>query len=276
MLLQRAGTGTLPPPGFAAPDWSSLSRTWDAIAAAEAGGKLLSFSAQRIELGHVDVESQDGAKDAPNDPAAWEHEYGWDCENPTRDVDVKAFKIRSLPISNGEFRDFLKKKGSDYIPPSWVKKNDEIEVSFQPGVAYPASSTRSPSACLQVRTFYGPVPFAIGQHWPCIAPATQLAVYSAHVGGRLPTEAEIRVLMRDPEQGVSCDHPSANVGFQHWHPVPAESAKVERGGRVRKGHNGGVWEWTSTDFAAEGEYEASALYPGVRDLSSFFATRQNH
>lgn len=38
--------------------------------------------------------------------------------------------------------------------------------------------------------------------------------------------------------------------------------KTDHCGRVLPGHNGGVWEWTSTPFAGYEGFEPSELYPG--------------
>ncbi|KAL6300081.1 hypothetical protein BKA93DRAFT_752940 [Sparassis latifolia] len=37
----------------------------------------------------------------------------------------------------------------------------------------------------------------------------------------------------------------ANIGFRNWHPVPATAGRDKD---ARKGHNGGIWEWTSTSL----------------------------
>jgi formylglycine-generating enzyme required for sulfatase activity len=40
------------------------------------------------------------------------------------------------------------------------------------------------------------------------------------------------------------------------------SATTGMPGKGGKGHNGGVWEWTSTSFDSYKGYEPSVLYPG--------------
>ena len=40
------------------------------------------------------------------------------------------------------------------------------------------------------------------------------------------------------------------------------TTQTDNGGRLLNGHNGGVWEWTSTEFQGHDGFEASKLYPG--------------
>jgi hypothetical protein len=92
-------------------------------------------------------------------------------------------------------------------------------------------------------------------------------------GGRLPTEPELRLFYDKFESGYEG---GANIGFRNWHPIPYVCAKRfqfpsltltfsattggERSGG--KGSNGGVWEWTSTEFHKHEGFSPSALYPG--------------
>lgn len=69
----------------------------------------------------------------------------------------------------------------------------------------------------QVRTLYGTVPMDVAQHWPVLASYDGLLAYARSVGGRLPTEAELRLFLNTYDVGHVG---GANVGFRHWHPVP--------------------------------------------------------
>lgn len=68
-----------------------------------------------------------------------------------------------------------------------------------------------------MRTLYGPVPMKIAQHWPVLTSYDDLSKYAQVQGGRLPTEAELRVFFDKFECGYEG---GANVGFRNWHPVP--------------------------------------------------------
>jgi len=66
------------------------------------------------------------------------------------------------------------------------------------------------------------------------------------------------------------DLDGANVGFQHWHPVPVTHA----GGRLAgQGGMGGVWEWTSSPLRRWEGFEPMAIYPGY--TADFFDEKHN-
>ncbi|KAJ7069428.1 DUF323 domain-containing protein [Mycena amicta] len=231
MLLQRAGSGTLPPPEFVTPPWEGLAEAWDAASVPEEEAVVV--EATSVILGHDDDETEDETQGD-----AREHEFGWDNEGPKREVHVDTFRISWRPVTNGQFLKFYQSQtqiGEVPMPASWIEaENGEI----------------------QVRTLYGPIPMHIAQHWPVLVPYTSLSKYVVVQGGRLPSEAELRVFY---DKFASGYEGGANVGFRNWHPVPATTGGSRDGGR---GGNGGVWEWTSTVFDKFEGFKPSALYPG--------------
>ena len=46
---------------------------------------------------------------------------------------------------------------------------------------------------VRVRTLYGPVPMEYARHWPVLTAYDDLAAYAAQKGGRIPSEAELRL-----------------------------------------------------------------------------------
>ncbi|KAF8918913.1 C-type lectin protein [Mucidula mucida] len=229
MLLQRAGTGTVPPLGFSTPDWVSLKEYWGALP--KPSSPTVVLGPATLTLGHDDDETEDAsASDART------HEFGWDNEHPKREVSVGQFRIEWRPVTNGEYYTFYRSKGGEGLdlPASWINKDGEV----------------------QVRTLYGPVPMDVAYQWPVITTYNDLSRYAMVKGGRLPTEQELRLFLDKFESGYEG---GANVGFRNWHPIPATTGGERDGGR---GGNGGVWEWTSTTLEKYEGFVASALYPG--------------
>ncbi|KAJ9122437.1 hypothetical protein QFC22_001862 [Naganishia vaughanmartiniae] len=234
MLLQSPST--LPPPGFARPNWSDLARQWDET---RVRNRLLAFSGTTVTLGHDDRESEDSL--FTKDDSWLGHEFGWDNENPSTTVEVKPFRVESLPISNGDYHGFWKAAGITTIPGSWT-------VDPQTGT-------------VKVKTLYGPVLLEVAQHWPLMASHDEINSYAQWKGGRLPTEAELRVLWSSPMGPRPADL-SANVALRNWHPIPPSNTKMDTCGRPLYGQNGGVWEWTSTLLESYPGFETSEVYPG--------------
>ncbi|KAK7045684.1 hypothetical protein VNI00_007517 [Paramarasmius palmivorus] len=239
MLIQRAGTGTLPPPGFTIPPWSLLADQFNQVPPPST--PYATLGPADLVLGHQDSEGDDIGELKLN---VQDHEYGWDNESPPRSVSVGAFRAEWRPVSNGEFEVFWREgKGKVPMPKSWAEEDGQ----------------------LQVRTLYGPVPMNIAQHWPVLTSYDDLLAYARSKGGRLPTEPELRLFFDTYDVGFEG---GANVGFRHWHPVPATAGlDINQG----KGSNGGVWEWTSTVFDNHEGLVPTKLFTGYS--TDFFDTK---
>ncbi|KIO25639.1 hypothetical protein M407DRAFT_236775 [Tulasnella calospora MUT 4182] len=246
MLIQKAGDidGTLPPPGFAKPQWETLKKLPEWSQPIPASTITLEAGLE-VSLGHDDIEAEDSFEQV-NSPT---HEFGWDNESPKRTgkLGEKAVKIETKPVLNGEFYEF------------WMKERKDG------GFALPANWALDSEGNVQVRTLYGPVPMSVAANWPFVSAYDDLDAFAKWKGGRLPNEVELRAYM-DMYEGSE----ESNIGFRNWHPVPPQLPDVEQGSR---GHNGGVWEWASTLFDAYEGFEKSVLYPG---FSSDFFDGKHH
>src|SRR5688572_24658365 len=99
MLIQRAGSGTLPPPGFNSPDWSTLSEQWSQVP--PPSSPTVTLGPAQLTMGHDDSEADDPL---PHDPAdVANHTFGWDNESPARVVEVARFKAEWRAITNREY-----------------------------------------------------------------------------------------------------------------------------------------------------------------------------
>lgn len=230
MLIQSPAM--LPPPGFAMPNWDQLAARWDA---AEEASVVLDVPASSVTLGHDDKESEDKQY---MDRASWDgQQLGWDNENPACRFDVQAFRVESLPISNEQYSEYMRQNNVSALPESWTKEGDRI----------------------LVKTLYGAVDMRVARQWPLKASYDEIAAYAKWRGGRLPTEAELVALWQH-EQGPRPAEIGSNIGLRNWHPVPASNTRIDTCGRPLWGHNGGVWEWTSTVFEGHPGFEQADIY----------------
>ncbi|KAK7057481.1 C-type lectin protein [Favolaschia claudopus] len=233
MLIQRAGTGTLPPRGIAAPPWDLLKVQWDAISSPMTDSVVLGPAT--LTLGHDDSEADDSL------PEAEGRTYGWDNESPARQVQVGQFRASWRPVTNKDFLPFWK-AGAVELPKSWVEENGE----------------------LKVRTIYGLIPMDVAAEWPVLTAYDDLAAYAKSRGGRLPTEPELRLFLDTYDVGYEG---GANTGFRNWHRAATTGSGSEGG----KGTNGGVWEWTTTLFDTHDGLVPTNLFTGYS--TDFFDTK---
>lgn len=196
MLIQRAGTGTLPPPGFPTPPFSLLASQWNSTYSQPSRGPTVTIGTTELVMGHDDAESDDLKVGLEKD--VFGRSYGWDNESPAKVVTVDRFKIDWRPITNEEYFTWWstdKENTSRMMPPSWVMEGDEVKI----------------------RTFHGNVGMDVARHWPVLTSYDDLAAYAESKGGRIPREKELRLFFDRFEVGYEG---GANVGFRNWHPVP--------------------------------------------------------
>lgn len=128
MLIQRAGTGTLPPPGFTTPPWEILTQQWNSDPTPLISTVVLGPAT--VPLGREDSESDDNLDGVTEEVSG--HMFGWDNESPRREYEVGAFRIEWRPVSNQEYETFWRENGacSSQRPGSWVEEEGEIKVCF--------------------------------------------------------------------------------------------------------------------------------------------------
>jgi ergothioneine biosynthesis protein EgtB len=180
--------------------------------------------------------------------------FGWDNEFSELTAEVPAFAIDSMPVTNGEFLEFVQSGAYDddrhWRPEdrSWKKH----------------AGGRHPNCWLKQGDawFYGALldvfPLAQVSSWPVYVSLAEARAYASWRGRRLPTEAEFhRAAFTGPNGGetfypwgdVSPDARHGNFDFAAWSPTPAgcHPAGASRWGVSELVGNG--WEWTDTPFA---------------------------
>jgi ergothioneine biosynthesis protein EgtB len=179
--------------------------------------------------------------------------FRWDNEHPPLSVEVPAFRIDALPVTNREFLEFAADGGYE-DQRLWT--DDGWDWITRRGHRQPGSWVSS-NGTTRVRTALGDRAFDEAADWPASVMHCEAAAFARWRGARLPTEAEYhRAAFATPEGGVrehpwGDDRPRAghgNLGFQLWSPAPVGSHPA--GASAFGVHElvGNGWEWTSTPF----------------------------
>ncbi len=180
--------------------------------------------------------------------------FGWDNEFDQIVVDVPAFTIDSLPVTNGQFSEFVTSGAYDdprhWRPEDWRWKNLE--------------NKRHPSCWVEqadgwfYRSMFDVLPLGQVASWPVYVSLAEARAYAAWRGKRLPSEAEYqRAAFYGPDERETPypwgdDAPGrqhGNFEFTSWSPTPVGSSPA---GASRWGVHelvGNGWELTDSPFA---------------------------
>ena len=181
-------------------------------------------------------------------------EFGWDNEFGETVVQVPAFTIDSLPVSNGQFLRFVQ-SGAYEDHRFWWK--EDWQWKLRENRRHPSCWVEKGGAWHYLALFDA-FPIDRVSNWPVYVSLAEARAYAAWRGLRLPTEAEFhRAAYYGPDVGESLypwgnanpKRHHGNFGFESWSPTPVGSypAGASRWGVCELVGNG--WELTDTPFA---------------------------
>jgi gamma-glutamyl hercynylcysteine S-oxide synthase len=197
--------------------------------------------------------------------------WAYDNERPAHTVDVPAFWIDTLPVSNAAHAAFIADGGYDeerlWSAAGWDWRQRE-------GLAAPLFWRRDGGMWVRRR-------FGRDEPLPMDEPVQHVCWYEAQAharwaGRRLPTEAEWeKACGWDPGAGQARRHPwgngdatpeRANLGHRAAHPAPLGAYPAGASAYGIQQMLGDVWEWTSSDFTG---YPGFTPFP-YREYSEVF------
>ena len=183
-----------------------------------------------------------------------EIDFGWDNEFGQTVVDVPAFSIDSLPVTNGQFFEFVEAGG--YKQERYWRLEDWRWKSLEKK-QYPSCWQRHGGQWVY-RAMFEEFPLWKVASWPVYVSLAEARAYARWRGKRLPTEAQFhRAAYYGPEEretaqpwgdGEANQH-YGNFDFAAWSPVPVGACP---GGASRWGVYdlvGNGWELSETPFA---------------------------
>jgi ergothioneine biosynthesis protein EgtB len=189
--------------------------------------------------------------------------FGWDNEFDAHRVQVPAFEVDALPVTNRDYVDFLNAGGYSrrelWSDEGWAWIESE-------GVTHPAfwirdsdPSRLAPAASWLWRGMFGAVPLPLDA--PVYVSHAEASAYAKWNGRRLMTETEFhRAAYGSPSLDEPVNEtPAGFYDFAGFDPVPVGSFPPSPFGAYDLVGNG--WEWTSTVFAPFDGFEPMASYP---------------
>ena len=194
--------------------------------------------------------------------------FGWDNEFPSVEEDVPAFLLDNVPVTIGEFAEFVAAGGYAQAA-HWPDGCFAWQQST--GRTAPLG-WRQAETGYEVRSLWGWYPLEAVSGWPVYVSYAEAAAFAAWSGARLPTEAEFhRAAFTEPGGGVRAnpwgdspiDETVAVCDFARQGRAPVGSCP--EGASAWGVHElwGNGWEWTSTPFLPREGFEAiHPNYPG--------------
>ena len=190
--------------------------------------------------------------------------FGWDNEFDEHRVEVPAFDVDALNITNADYLEFVEAGGYRQRD---LWSGEAWDWLHQERLEYPSFWLRRDGEWLWHGMFEDiPLPAS----WPVYVSQAEAAAFAQWKGRRLLTEAEYHRAAFGTPQGEerafpwgsdATDATRGNFDFASWEPVPVGSRPA--GASAWGVHDlvGNGWEWTSTVFGPFHGFEAMPSYP---------------
>lgn len=189
--------------------------------------------------------------------------FGWDNEHPRVEVDVPAFWMEPVDVTNADFLAFVDAGG--YTQAEWWTPEDWDWVRHEQ-IAHPPFWARVDHHW-HWRGMFDMIPLPLA--WPAYVSHAEASAYARWRGRRLPTEAEYqRAAYGTPDGSPRAypwgDEPPTSAhgvfDFASWEPHPVGTHP--RGQSAWGIHDlvGNGWKWTATVFAG---------FPGFIPIPSY-------
>jgi iron(II)-dependent oxidoreductase len=193
--------------------------------------------------------------------------FGWDNEYAAHEVDVESFEIDTLPVTNGDFLEFVETGGFErpelWTEGSWAWRQRHA-------IRHPPRWQPDGEAW-RYRTLFDERPLSDVLDWPASVSWATADAFCRWRGARLPSEAEFhRAAHTTPDGGQTAfpwgDVPPGpehgNFGFARWSSTPVGSFPSGASAWGVEELVGNGWEWTRTPFGPFPGFESRPHYPG--------------
>jgi ergothioneine biosynthesis protein EgtB len=197
--------------------------------------------------------------------------FGWDNEFGELVVDVPSFRIETLPVTNGEFFEFVVSGAYDS---ECYWRAEDYRWKSREAKHHPTCWSDRGEGWFY-RAMFDELPLSRVASWPVYVSLAEARAYARWRGKRLPTEAEYhRAAFYGPDERETRypwgsgwpEQQHGNFDFVAWSPVPVGSLPE---GRSRWGVAelvGNGWELTDTPFASLPEFS-----PYIRSYPDYSA-----
>jgi ergothioneine biosynthesis protein EgtB len=197
-----------------------------------------------------------------------EEPFAWDNEQRVHLVDVDAFAIDVLNVTNGAFLEFVNAGGYRNAA---LWRPEDCRWAQSEHVGHPPFWVRDGSRWL-LRAMFDTLPLPLD--WPVFVTWAEANAYARWKGLRLPTEGEYhRAAFGSPRGerrfpwGDALGHPGGNFDFRRWDPEPVGAHADEASAYGVQDLVGNGWEWTNTVF---GPFDGFVPLPSYPEYSADF------